>query len=356
MTRVLIMAGGTGGHVVPALAVAEALRARAAQVSWLGTAAGVEAELVPRAGIDLDCIRIKGVRKSGPARAAAMPFMLTVAVAQAAAALRRRRPDAVLGMGGFAAGPGGLAAAAMRRPLVIHEQNRVVGLTNRVLARLARRRLTGFPDARGLPGAEWVGNPVRRAIAELPPPAARMAGRSGQPLRVLVIGGSRGAAVFNRELPGLFSRVNPRPEIRHQCGPGNAAAVESRYRDAGLRAQVADFIDDMAAAYSWCDALVCRAGALTVAEICAAGVAALLVPYPHAVGDHQTANADWLAGQGAGRRLAQDDFVRGDWLGALAEWQNDRAPLLGFAAAARQLARPEAADAVARVCLEAADG
>lgn len=355
MTRVLIMAGGTGGHVMPALAVAEALRARGAAVSWLGTAGGVEAELVPRAGIVLDRLRIKGLRQSGAARMAAMPFMLAWALAQAAAVLRRRRPHALLGMGGFASGPGGLVAALLRRPLVIHEQNRVAGLTNRHLARFARRRLSGFPATRGLAGAEWVGNPVRAAIAELPPPAARFAGRQG-PLRVLVVGGSRGAEVFNRELPGLLSRVQPPPDIRHQCGAGNAEAVEARYRDAGLCAQVAAFIDDMAAAYAWCDVLVCRAGALTVAEICAAGAAALLVPYPHAVSDHQTANADWLAAQGAGRRVAQDDFVRGDWLDAFAGEQFDRAPLIEMAAAARQLARPDAAATVARICLETADG
>lgn len=356
MTRVLIMAGGTGGHVVPALAVAEALRARGATVSWLGTAAGIEAELAPRAGLGIDFIRIKGLRKSGVARAAALPFMLAWAVAQAAAALRRRGPHVVLGMGGFASGPGGLAAAALRRPLVIHEQNRVAGLTNRVLARVARRRLAGFPDPRGLPGAEWVGNPVRRAIAELPRPEERLKGRGGQPLRVLVVGGSRGAEAFNRHLPGLLARAEPRPQIRHQCGAGNEAAVAARYRAAGLRAQVADFIDDMAAAYSWSDVLIGRAGALTVAEICAAGAAALLTPYPHAVSDHQTANADYLAAQGAGRRLAQDELLRGDWLGEFDRWQTERAPLVEMAAAARKLARPQAADAVARVCLEAADG
>jgi len=356
MTRVLIMAGGTGGHVMPALAVAEALRAAGAQVSWLGTAAGVEAELAPRAGISIDFIRIKGLRGSGIKRAAAMPFMLTVALAQAAAALRRRRPHAALGMGGFASGPGGLAAALLRRPLVIHEQNRVAGLTNRHLARFARRRLAGFPDARGMPGAEWVGNPVRATIAELPAPEARFAGRDGQPLRVLIIGGSRGAAVFNRHLPGLLARAAPAPEIRHQCGPGNADAVAARYREAGLTAQVTDFIDDMAAAYSWCDVLVGRAGAMTVAEVCAAGVASLLVPYPFAVSDHQTANADWLAGQGAGRRIAQDAFITGAWLGELDGWRRDRAALLAMATAARQLARPDAAATVARICLEAADG
>ena len=355
MIRVLIMAGGTGGHVMPGLAVAEALRARGATLSWLGTAAGVEAELVARAGIDIDFIRIKGLRKSGAARAAAMPFMLAWALAQAAAVMRRRRPHAALGMGGFAAAPGGLVAALLRRPLVIHEQNRVAGLTNRLLAKVAQRRLSGFPDARGLPGAEWVGNPVRRAIVDLPPPQTRLAGRRGA-LRVLVVGGSRGAEAFNRHLPNLLARLQPRPQIRHQCGANNADAVAARYRDAGIRAQVHAFIDDMASAYAWCDLAICRAGALTVAEVCAAGAAALLVPYPHAVSDHQTANAAWLESQGAARLVAQDDLVRGDWLGALAEWQRERAPLAAMAAAARRLARPDAADEVARICLEAANG
>jgi len=356
VTRVLIMAGGTGGHVVPALAVAEALRAAGAGVSWLGTAAGVEAELVPKAGIALDCIRIKGLRGSGVARAAVMPVMLTVALAQAVAVLRRRRPRVVLGMGGFASGPGGLAAALLGRPLVIHEQNCVAGLTNRHLARFARRRLAGFPGTRGMARAEWVGNPVRAAIAELPPPAARFAGRDGEALRVLVIGGSRGAQVFNQRLPGLLARLQPPPAIRHQCGAGHRDAVAARYRDAGLTAQVDDFIDDMAGAYSWCDVLIGRAGAMTVAEVCAAGVAALLVPYPFAAGDHQTANADYLAEQGAGRRIAQDAFITGDWLGALDGWRRERAPLTAMASAARKLARPEAAATVAQACLEAAHG
>jgi len=356
MIRILIMAGGTGGHLMPALAVAERLRARGAEVCWIGTADSLEAKLVPRAGFQLHTIRIKGLRQSGAARVAVMPFMLLWAMAQALAVMARRKPHAVLGMGGFVSGPGGLIACLLRRPLVVHEQNTVAGLTNRHLARFARRALSGFPAVKGMAGATWVGNPVRREIAELPAPKSRLAGRRG-PMRVLVVGGSRGAEVFNQRLPGLLARApQPAPEVWHQCGPHDPDTIGKRYLEAGIRSRVSGFIDDMAGAYAWCDLVICRAGAMTVSEVCAAGVAALLVPYPFAVSDHQTGNAAWLQSRSAARLVAQDDFVRGAWLEHLGEWQRDRRLLVEMAQAARHLARPHAAAEVARVCLEVADG
>ena len=358
MTRVLVMAGGTGGHVMPALAVAERLREHGVEVLWIG-AGGVEAELVPKAGFELMRIRIKGARQSGLKRLLAMPFMLAWAMAQMARIIRRRQPDVALGMGGFVSGPGGLVAGLLRRPLVLHEQNTIAGLTNRSLARLrfATRVLSGFPAISGIDDFTWVGNPVRRDIIALPPPEARLAGRVGA-LRLLVVGGSRGAAVFNHHLPELLARAEVAVEVRHQCGRSNREATEARYRDAGraeVSAEVAEFIDDMAAAYSWCDLVICRAGASTVSEVCAAGVAAIFVPYPHAVSDHQAANAAYLHAQSAAKLVRQDDFVRGEWLNGLREFDRDRARLLTMAQAARQLAKPSAASAVAEICMEAAN-
>ena len=359
MTRVMVMAGGTGGHVMPALAVADCLRARGVEVLWIGSGGGVEATLVPRAGFELTRIHIKGVRQSGAARVAAMPFMLAWAILQALIIVLRRKPDAVLGMGGFVSGPGGLVAGLLRRPLVVHEQNTIAGLTNRHLARFATRVLSGFPAVAGIADFTWVGNPVRREIIDIPAPEARLAGREGA-LRLLVVGGSRGAEAFNRHLPGLLARVRDlTPEVRHQCGRGSgdaatADAVRQRYLDAGISGEVVEFIDDMAAAYAWCDLVICRAGAMTVAEVCAAGVAAIFVPYPHAVSDHQAHNADYLQSRSAGHLVRQDDFIDGGWLARLGEFQRDRALLVKMAQAARRLARPEAATDVARACMEAA--
>ncbi len=368
MSRVMVMAGGTGGHVMPALAVAECLRAHGVEVLWVGTADGLEAKLAPRAGFELRRIHIKGLRHSGALRVVVMPFLLAWAMLEALWIILWRRPRAVLGMGGFVSGPGGLVAGLLRRPLVVHEQNAVAGLTNRHLARFAGRVLSGFPTAEGIAETTWVGNPVRREIAELPPPEERLHGRSG-PLRLLVVGGSLGAAVFNEHLPELLGghhrqgqgqgqgngSSNPAPEIWHQCGQAGAGAIGERYLAAGIGCEVNGFIDDMAKAYAWCDLVICRAGAMTVAEVCAAGVAAILVPYPHAVSDHQTVNAAYLASHGAARLVPQQEFVRGGWLEWLGECQSERAGLVAMATAARRLARPDAALAVARVCMEEAN-
>ena len=356
---VLIMAGGTGGHVFPGLAVAAELRQRQVPVVWLGTAAGVEAHLVPAAGIPLEELSVAGLRGKGLARLVAAPWMLLRACLQAGGILRRLRPRVVLGLGGFAAGPGGLMARLLGVPLCIHEQNAVAGLTNRLLAPLAGRVLEGFPGSFG-PGrrAGTVGNPVRPEIAALPPPEQRMAGRSG-PLRVLVLGGSLGAQALNRAVPAALARLpgDCRIEIRHQAGRG-AKAEEARaaYAAAGVEAEVLEFVDDMAAAYGWADLVICRAGALTIAELAAAGVASVLVPYPHAVDDHQTRNARHLAAAGAAVLVPQDALDPGVLGERIAAWCRDRGALVGMARRARALATVDAAARVADACLALARG
>src|SRR5690606_21778158 len=280
---VLILAGGTGGHIFPGLAVAEALRARQVPVVWLGARGAMETRLVPAAGIELDTIDVAGLRGKGALTLLLAPLRLLRALWQALAVLRRRRPRAVLSFGGYAAGPGGLGAWLLRRPLLVHEQNRAPGFTNRVLARLARRVMCGFPGSFPGRASEDVGNPVRPAIAALPMPAQRLAGREG-PARPLVLGGSQGAAALNRGLPEAIARLPgaARPQLRHQCGERHADAARAAYAAAGVAASVEPFIADMAEAYAWADLVVCRAGALTLAELCAAGVGAVLVPFPAA--------------------------------------------------------------------------
>jgi UDP-N-acetylglucosamine--N-acetylmuramyl-(pentapeptide) pyrophosphoryl-undecaprenol N-acetylglucosamine transferase len=351
---VLVMAGGTGGHVFPGLAAAAALRERAIPVVWLGAEGGMEATLVPKHGLPFRAIRVGGLRGKGFARLLSTPWMLARAVWAALAVLRREQPRSVLSMGGYAAGPGGLAASLLRCPLIVHEQNRIPGLTNRVLAKLARRVLTGFPDAFAGHG-EWVGNPVRAAIAALPAPAERFAGRSG-PLRLLVLGGSQGARALNRLLPEAIAKLpaERRPDIWHQCGAKLAEEARAAWAGTGIAARVEPFVEDMAAAYGWADLVLCRAGALTIAELTAAGLGALLVPFPHAVDDHQSANARWLVDAGAAELLPEatlDAAVLAARLDALAA---DRERLLAMAEAARGLAHVDAAERVADACLELA--
>jgi len=348
---ILIMAGGTGGHVMPALAVAERLRASGWRIVWMGAPASMEARLVPAHGYPLEWVEFGGLRGKGPGALIALPLRLARALRQAAAALRRVRPDVVLGMGGYISVPGGLAAAMLRRPLVIHEQNRTAGMANRVLARFAARVLSAFPDA--LPGARVTGNPVRSAIGAVAPPAARYAERTG-PLRVLVIGGSLGAQVLNEVVPRALAMLPPaaRPLVTHQAGERHIEALRENYRAAGVEGALVPFIDDMAAAYSAADLVICRAGATTIAELAVAGVASILVPFPHAVDDHQTANARFLAEAGAGILVPQaelDASRLARQLGGL-----DRARLAAMAGRARALGTPDAAAAVADCCAEAA--
>jgi UDP-N-acetylglucosamine--N-acetylmuramyl-(pentapeptide) pyrophosphoryl-undecaprenol N-acetylglucosamine transferase len=353
---ILIMAGGTGGHVFPALAVARELSALGVPVAWLGTRRGLEARVVPAAGYPLAAIRVTGLRGKGRLRLLAAPFMLSLALLQALVVMARLRPAAVLGMGGFAAGPGGVVAWLLRRPLLIHEQNSVPGTTNRLLAPLASRVLEGFPGSMpALRRALHTGNPVRREIAGLPEPGVRFAGR-GAALRLLVLGGSLGAQALNRAVPGALARLpaTERPAVHHQTGAAEVAAVQAQYRELAGESRVEAFIADMAAAYAWADLVVCRAGALTIAELAAAGVGAVLVPFPHATDDHQTGNARYLVDAGAAVLLPQAELDAERLAGLLARFGARRQELLEMARRARRLARPEAAREVARLCLEAA--
>ncbi|HUX74495.1 MAG TPA: undecaprenyldiphospho-muramoylpentapeptide beta-N-acetylglucosaminyltransferase [Steroidobacteraceae bacterium] len=354
---VLIMAGGTGGHVFPALAAAEVLRERGVSVVWLGTPASLEARLVPANGFPIDWLRVAGIRGKGlPARLLA-PFSIGRAVVEAARVLRRRRPRAVLGAGGFVSGPGGIAAWLLRIPLLIHEQNAVAGMTNRWLARLAVQVLEAFPGSfGGGVHALCIGNPVRADIAALEAPALRFAGRSG-PLRLLVIGGSQGARRLNEWLPAALSTlpVEFRPQLRHQTGARDLAAVRDAYARARIDAQTAAFIDDMAEAYGWADMAICRAGALTIAELQAAGLGALLIPFPAAVDDHQTRNAEALARIG-GARIVQERDLDAERLGGLImEMGADRERLLSMAQAARASAITDAASRLADFCIAAGE-
>ena len=353
---VLIMAGGTGGHVFPALAVAERLRARGVPVTWMGTRQGLEATLVPKAGIPVEWIEVSGLRGKGLGRKLRTPLMLGRALWQAGAILRRLRPRVVLGMGGFASGPGGMMARWLGIPLVVHEQNAIAGMTNRWLARFASQVLEAFPQT--FPPARravTVGNPVRAAIAALPPPEQRWAGRSGR-TRLLVLGGSQGALALNQLVPQALALLgdDERPEVWHQAGGQLHEAAETAYREAGMTARLTPFIEDMAEAYGWADLVLCRAGALTIAELAAAGIGAVLIPFPFAVDDHQTANARFLEQGGAALIRQQAELDAERLAAALRERLGDRARLLTMAQAARRLAKIEAAEQVARMCLERA--
>lgn len=354
MTRTLmIMAGGTGGHVMPGLAVAAEMRARRWDVVWLGNPGGMEADLVPRHGIPMRWVRIGGVRGKSLATRLLSPWRILRACWQALRVLREVRPAVVLGLGGYVAFPGGLMAVLLGRPLVVHEQNSVAGLTNRVLARVARRVLVAFPDA--LPGAQWCGNPVRAEVVALPAPDQRLAGRTG-PLRILVVGGSLGAQALNDALPAALALIAPerRPSVVHQSGRGRNQALSAAYAAAGVEAQVREFIDDMAASYAEADLVICRAGAMTVSKLAAAGAASVLVPFPHAVDDHQTSNARFLSERGAAVLLPQTELNPRSLADLLQGM--DRPRLLEMARRARELARPEAGRELADACESVAIG
>lgn len=349
--RFSVLAGGTGGHIFPALAVARVLRGRGAEVRWIGSAGGMEERLVPEDGFAIDTLAVGGLRGKGITTLLAAPLRLARAVRQARALLKEQRPQAVLAFGGYASGPGGLAARSLGLPLIVHEQNRAPGLTNRVLARIARRVLTGFPGAFP-PPAEVVGNPVREAIAALPDPARRLAGRDGPP-RLLVLGGSQGARGLNLALPEALAG-HPGLEIRHQCGAKLLDETRAAYTAAGVTARVEPFIADMAGAYGWADLVISRAGASTLAELCAAGVASVLVPFPGAVDDHQARNAEYLAEGQAALWLRQTATLAADLAGLLSPLLADRARLLAMARAARALALPDPAGRVADIAFEEA--
>ncbi len=352
MSTLLIMAGGTGGHVFPALTVAEDLRSRGVNIVWLGTKSGIEARSVPAAGFDIEWINIRGLRGTGLWGLLRMPFLLLTAMLQTTGVILRRRPAALLGMGGFVTGPGGIVAWLLRRPLLIHEANAIAGLTNRVLARLGSRVMSGFPNTfpTGVE-ADYVGNPVRREIVQLPDPSSRLARRHGA-LRLLVVGGSQGAQVFNELVPEAISRLQPVPEVWHQAGSGNGDSVNAAYQRLGLSVRVDEFIADMAQAYGWADVVVCRAGAMTVAEVSAAGVATIFVPFPYAVGDHQTANARYLAKQDAAIIILQQDLTAERLIETMRRLSRERTEIVDMARRARLLGRPDATARVADICME----
>lgn len=349
---VMILAGGTGGHIFPGLAVAKVLRARGVPVTWLGAVGKMETRLVPQHGIELDAIEIGGLRGKGKLALLGAPIRVMRAVRAAGFVLRQRQPRAVVSFGGFAAGPGGLAARLMRLPLLVHEQNRAPGMTNKVLARFARRVLTGFPGS--FAQEEAVGNPVRAEIAALPVPAERLMGRDG-PVRILVLGGSQGARVLNQAVPAALAALgHPAVAVRHQCGEALRAEADASYAQAGVAASVEPFIADMAAAYAWADLVICRAGASTLAELCAVGVGSVLVPFAAAVDDHQTRNAEYLVDAGAAVLLKQDDSLGTRLQPLLAGLLADPVRRLAMANAARGLAKPDAAERIADIILEEA--
>lgn len=391
MTRpgqaVLIMAGGTGGHIFPGLAVADSLRQRGVEVRWLGARGGMECERVPSWDIPLDTVDISALRGKGAGRWLLLPWRLLRAVWQAFGHLGACRPACAVSFGGYAAGPGGLAARLRGIPLLVHEQNRVPGLTNRVLARFASRVLQAFPgtwNERLRPVT--CGNPVRREVAALEPPETRLAGRTG-PVRLLVTGGSQGARSLNRLLPEALRQLPAglQLEIRHQCGRDRADETRAGYREAGIemgtscggplagdraqarshgqsansatgasgrRVEVSEFIEDMATAYGWADVVVCRAGALTVSEVAAAGLAALFIPFPHAVDDHQARNAEYLVERGAAVLLTEPGLDARTLGRALNELLSDRRRQLEMALRSRASAAPRSADQVAELCAE----
>ncbi len=350
--RALIMAGGTGGHVIPALSLARGLQQQGVEVAWLGSPRGIENRLVPEAGIVLHQIAISGLRGNGLAGWLKAPVRLGRAVCQARSVIREFDPQLVVGLGGFASGPGGLAARLCGRPLVIHEQNAVAGLTNRALSRLAKRVYAAFPQAFG-GRAEVVGNPVRDDIAALGE-CARVADQMrGRRLRLLVVGGSLGALALNQQMPRALAELPPesRPEVRHQAGRDKDQATREGYQAAGVDAEVSDFIADMADAYDWADLVVCRSGALTVAELAAAAKPALFVPFPHAVDDHQTANAQALVGAGAAALIQQRDMnptSLAERLGTLLEPDT----LAAMASKARAEAHLDAVERLVAGCME----
>ncbi len=346
---VMILAGGTGGHVFPALSVAEQLRARNIDVHWLGVGRELEMRLAPQAGLAFDTIPVGRLRGLAPGAWPRAAWKLGRALVQTLRLMLRVRPDCVLGMGGYSAGPGGLVAALLRCPLLIHEQNAIPGLSNRILHRFAREVLEGFPGAFSDPDARFVGNPVRESLTRLPPPAERLAGRSGA-LRLLVLGGSQGAAPLNRTVPAALRQLPDAecPEVWHQCGSAMQQEVRRAWGDIPVRVDA--FIEDMAQAYHWAELVLCRSGAMTLSELAAVGLGAILTPLPHAADDHQRINAEYFVRAGAARLLPEEQLNASSLGAVLGELGAERSALLGMAEAAARLGQPEAARRVADAC------
>ena len=347
----LIMAGGTGGHIFPGLAVAQELRERGWTVHWLGAPGSMEERLVPPRGFPLETVEFSGVRGKGAASLLGLPLRIITALSQARAVLRRVKPDVVVGMGGYITVPGGLAAVLAGIPIVLHEQNSVAGMANKLLARFAKRVFSAFPNA--IAGAEWVGNPLRAEFTQQPEPAARFAGRTG-PLHLLVVGGSLGAKALNEVVPQALALIPEasRPQVTHQSGAKQIDALQANYAAAGVQASLTPFIDDAAKAYADADIIICRSGASTVTELAAVGAAAVFVPFPAAVDDHQTANARFLVDCGAGW-LVQQSVLSAQNLAEMLE-NIERSTLVEKAQKAKAMQKLEAAQRVAQACEEVA--
>jgi UDP-N-acetylglucosamine--N-acetylmuramyl-(pentapeptide) pyrophosphoryl-undecaprenol N-acetylglucosamine transferase len=349
MRTLLIMAGGTGGHIFPGLAVAEQARAAGWQVVWMGARGGMEERLVPRHGYSTAWIRAKAARGKGLLQKLLLPANLLFSFWESARHIRRIRPDVVLGLGGYVAFPGGMMASLLGKPLALHEQNAIAGLANKVLAGVSDKVMVAFPDA--LSKAEWTGNPVRADIASIAAPQERFRGRQG-PLRILVVGGSLGAQALNDAVPRALALLGERPSVVHQSGEKHLETLRANYAASGVQGELVAFIDDMARRYAEADLVICRAGAVTIAELSAGGMASVLVPFPFAVDDHQTANARFLADRGAAILLPQTELTP-ERLAALIR-KMDRTALLQMARNARGLGKPEAAKVVAERCMELA--
>ncbi|WP_250656833.1 undecaprenyldiphospho-muramoylpentapeptide beta-N-acetylglucosaminyltransferase [Alkalimarinus coralli] len=353
----LIMAGGTGGHVFPALATARMLQEQGVNVHWLGSENGMEVEWVSAAGIPISCISISGLRGKGKLALLTAPFRLVNALLQALSVVRAVKPDGVLGMGGFVTGPGGLAARLMGKPLLIHEQNAVAGMTNKLLSRFASRVMEAFPGSfpQGV-NTVVTGNPVRKEICNLP--AKQACNVDGRRPRVLVVGGSLGAVAINQVVPEAIklSCVDMGIDVTHQAGKNNLEATIANYKRAGVEANVVPFISDMKSAYEWADIVICRAGALTISELCMAGVGAILIPYPYAVDDHQTKNAGFMVDAGAAELMPQNELTALALHKKLKAMIEKTEIMTSMAQAARNLARPDATEKVVSYCMEACNG
>ena len=358
---VMILAGGTGGHVFPALAVAKQIEKQSIPIIWVGTKRGIEAKIVPDAGYKIEWISVNGLRGKNFATYFMAPFKLALASLQVTWLLLKHRPCAVLGMGGFVAGPGGLIAALLRKPLIIHEQNAIAGLTNRILAPFAKRILTGFPSTFVRNNVEVLGNPVRAEISAIQR-QHDIADPIDRPLRILIFGGSLGAQALNETVPAALAqmvKVHPaelHPEVWHQTGENKYRFTQEQYASNKIQARVDAFIDNMQEAYAWADLVICRAGAITVAELSVAGLGAIFIPYPYAVDDHQTANATALVNAGAAVMIAEKQLTTNKLASVINDLLNNRAKLKAFASAASAFAKPHAANDVAKVCIQACFG
>ena len=354
---IVIMAGGTGGHVFPALAVAEYLRRDGESIVWLGTRAGIESRVVPAANFAIEWLNVQGLRGKGALALLLSPFRLLHACWQAYRALSNLRPRAVLGMGGFVSGPGGLMAWLLRIPLILHEQNSVTGLTNKLLSRIAAKVYFAFPQAAAkVAGSECIGNPVREELFQLEAPQQRLSKRIEHDMNVLIIGGSLGAASLNRVLPEAIAGIEQasRPKIKHQCGKRHLQTCKQNYEDAGVDAEIVDFIEDMAGVYAWADLVICRAGALTISELTAVGIGSILIPYPYAVDDHQYHNARFLVENGAAKIVLDEDLSADNLAEMIKSFQSDRNMLISMAVKARELASIDATERLAKGILERA--